>query len=104
MLKSLLLDRIKRKRSSSSMESPADPQKKSPALLALSPARCSTPSRRSPAPSPAPPSHLAQSQPISIPEAPQEILRKRLLGWVDPPPPPPPPSPPAGLPAFVAPP
>ena len=64
MLKSLLLDRFKRKRSSSVEK--GDTPRKSPSLNQIS------------TPAPKPP----QSAPISEP---QEILRKRLLGWVDPP-------------------
>ena len=56
MLKSLLLDRMKRKRSSS-IEAEEN-SKKAPQKV---------------------------SKPVPIPEQPQDILRKRLLGWVDPP-------------------
>jgi len=67
MLKSLLLDRMKRKRSPS-IESDAN-SKKSTSL-----------------------SVPKVSKPIVIPEQPQDILRKRLLGWVDPPAPKEPPK------------
>jgi len=67
MLKSLLLDRMKRKRSPS-IESDAN-SKKSSSL-----------------------SVPKVSKPIPIPEQPQDILRKRLLGWVDPPAPKEPPK------------
>jgi len=60
MLKSLLLDRMKRKRSSS-IETDAN-SKKSTSMNVPK-----------------------VSKPVTIPEQPQDILRKRLLGWVDPP-------------------
>lgn len=60
MLKSLLLDRMKRKRSSS-IETDANSKKSSSSNVPM------------------------VSKPMSIPEQPQDILRKRLLGWVDPP-------------------
>merc|ERR1712228_840890 len=66
MLKSLLLDRMKRKRSSS-IDTEANSKKSS----TLSTGESSK-----------------SSKPISIPDAPNDILRKRLLGWVDPPAPP----------------
>ena len=69
MLKSLLLDRMKRKRSSSNDTDAA--------------------SKRSSTSNTTGESSKA-SRPISIPDAPSDILRKRLLGWVDPTPAPPP--------------
>jgi len=63
MLKSLLLDRMKRKRSSS-IDTEANSKKSSTISTGES---------------------SKASKPISIPEAPNDILRKRLLGWVDPP-------------------
>merc|ERR1712048_9782 len=66
MLKSLLLDRMKRKRSSS-IDTEANSKKSSTMSTGES---------------------SKSSKPISIPEAPNDILRKRLLGWVDPPAPP----------------
>merc|ERR1712157_224431 len=62
MLKSLLLDRMKRKRSSSKRSSTSNATGES----------------------------SKASRPISIPEGPSSILQKRLLGWVDPTPAPPP--------------
>merc|ERR1712157_380503 len=69
MLKSLLLDRMKRKRSSSNDTDGA--------------------SKRSSTSNTTGESSKA-SRPISIPEGPSSILQKRLLGWVDPTPAPPP--------------
>ena len=66
MLKSLLLDRMKRKRSSS-IDTEANSKKSSTMSTGES---------------------SKSSKPISIPDAPNDILRKRLLGWVDPPAPP----------------
>lgn len=66
MLKSLLLDRMKRKRSSS-IDTEANSKKSSNMSTGES---------------------SKSSKPISIPDAPNDILRKRLLGWVDPPAPP----------------
>jgi len=60
MLKSLLLDRMKRKRSSS-IEADVNSKKSTSAIVPK------------------------VSKPVAIPEQPQDILRKRLLGWVDPP-------------------
>merc|ERR1712123_203107 len=60
MLKSLLLDRMKRKRSSS-IETDANSKKSTSMNIPK------------------------VSKPVTIPEQPQDILRKRLLGWVDPP-------------------
>jgi len=71
MLKSLLLDRMKRKRSSS-IDTDAT-SKKSSSSSATNPGESSKSSSSS------------KSKPIQIPEAPNDILRKRLLGWVDPP-------------------
>jgi len=62
MLKSLLLDRMKRKRSSS-IEADLNSKKSNSSNI------------------------QKVSKPMAIPEQPQDILRKRLLGWVDPPPP-----------------
>lgn len=61
LLKSLLLDRTKRKRSSSKDSDPNSKKTVSPHTPNL-------------------------TKPIAIPEAPSDILRKRLLGVVDPPP------------------
>ena len=74
MLKSLLLDTMKRKRSSSNDTDVASK-------------RSSTSNKTG--------ESSRSSRPVSIPEAPSDILRKRLLGWVDPPPAPPtaPPTP-----------
>ena len=66
MLKSLLLDRMKRKRSSS-IDTEANSKKSSTISTGES---------------------SKASKPISIPDGPNDILRKRLLGWVDPPAPP----------------
>lgn len=60
MLKSLLLDRMKRKRSSS-IEADVNSKKSTSSIVPK------------------------VSKPVTIPEQPQDILRKRLLGWVDPP-------------------
>ena len=71
MLKSLLLDRMKRKRSSSN-DTDAASKKSSSSNNTTGESKSSKSSR-----------------PIPIPDAaPNDILRKRLLGWVDPPPPP----------------
>lgn len=69
MLKSLLLDRMKRKRSSSNDTDAASKR----SLTSNTTGESSKASR-----------------PISIPEGPSSILHKRLLGWVDPTPAPPP--------------
>jgi len=74
MLKSLLLDRMKRKRSSS-IDTEANSKKSSTMSTGES---------------------SKSSKPIPIPEAPNDILRKRLLGWVDPPAPPTPKETPRG--------
>ena len=82
MLKSLLLDRFKRKRSSASSSDSSGLAKrpgKSPPPLSSQPSTAET----APASPPA-------SQPAIGFEPPQEILRKRLLGWVDQPATPPP--------------
>ena len=71
MLKSLLMDRIKRKRSSSNDTDAA--------------------SKRSSTSNTTGESSKA-SRPISVPDGPSDILRKRLLGWVDPAPAPPTPK------------
>ena len=79
MLKSLLLDRFKRKRSSASSSESSGLAKrpgKSPPPPASQPITVET----------SPPA----SQPAPGSEPPQEILRKRLLGWVDQPATPPP--------------
>jgi uncharacterized Zn-finger protein len=67
MLKSLLLDRMKRKRSSS-IETDVNSKKSTSSSVPK------------------------VSKPLAIPEQPQDILRKRLLGWVDPPAPKEPPK------------
>ena len=90
MLKSLLLDRFKRKRSSSiDIEEPGKKAPTPPSHLLVpsqpaSPTNPASPFHSSPPSHPAPPSNPAP--PIN-PElqGPKEILRKRLLGWVDPP-------------------
>ena len=92
MLKSLLLDRMKRKRSSSNDTDSAS-KKSSSSNNTTGESKSSKSSR-----------------PIPIPDAaPNDILRKRLLGWVDPPQPPAPapqdakPAAPASPPAPAAP-
>ena len=92
MLKSLLLDRMKRKRSSSN-DTDAASKKSSSSNNTTGESKSSKSSR-----------------PIPIPDAaPNDILRKRLLGWVDPPQPPAPapqdakPAAPASPPAPAAP-
>ena len=69
MLKSLLMDRTKRKRSGSRDTTDTSATKKPTNENA---------SKQSTKPG-------ESSKPIPIPEAPKDILRKRLLGWVDPP-------------------
>ena len=81
MLKSLLLDRMKRKLSSTALLDKDESSKKA---------------AYSPLPLPPPSSSPAVAATVRpIPEAPQDILRKRLLGWVDPSPPAAPTQPPS---------
>ena len=65
LLKSLLLDRMKRKRSSSK--------------------DIELHFKKSPSPHMTPSPHMPTSKPLAITETPSDILRKRLLGLVDPP-------------------
>lgn len=69
MLKSLLMDRVSRKRSGSDENTDAASKKST---------NDNNASNQSTKPG-------ESSKLIHIPEAPKDILRKRLLGWVDPP-------------------
>jgi hypothetical protein len=72
MLKSLLLDRMKRKLSTNIPDKDEGGSKKANYYHLQQPQQQST--------------MPAAVRPVLLPEAPQDILRKRLLGWVDPPP------------------
>ena len=80
MLKCLLLDRFKRKRSASHQNDDAAKKAAQTAATAGLPSAATNGGDR--LHSRPPPS----TTPIPIPQPPKDILRKRLLGWVDPPP------------------